>query len=227
MLFGALSASERRELAFLCERASPHETLALVERLLPEVGSALFADCRRAITVPTNALTRAAVGARLQRALAPYARRPPFRDVPLKAMRRGYWAGRRYLSPRTRRKRLAHGGLVVAISGGRDAAVRRSVVERLDTWLRHDFAVLCAVYANDPQGAAVTARRFAAHGGLVLTADHPIRRSGPRRAGVPPPDLEIVLDGEAGAGRSVAPGVVVLEEGATYETVQRVLWAWL
>ncbi len=192
MLQGRLSSSERRELRQLSEQAPRQAAHALVDRLLPEVGGALFACCEAVIEAPGGARSRARVERALVVALEPYARRSSLVDVPLKATRRVYWLGRRWVAPRSRRKSLADGGLVVAVSGG-DALRRQRLVADLDAWLCRDVAVHPMTFGARPRRAARRVRHLAAAGGLVLVPDHPAT-SGHRPVGFPRPDLELDLD---------------------------------
>lgn len=191
MAQGRLSASEQRELADLQARADPAAARDLVDTLLPEVGGQLYAACLAAITAPPGLTERARVGRRLEVALAPFARRPAAFDGPLRVVRRGYWFSRRHVRPRSRRKAVAAGGLVVAIRGG-DPVMRQDLVARLDLWLSRDLALL--PLAPDAGLRDVRrARRFAAAGGIVLVAVDPGAGSVP--AGLRA-DLEVALDGD-------------------------------
>lgn len=192
MLQGRLSSSERRELRQLSEQVPPQASRALVDRLLPEVGGALFARCESAIEAPGDPMSRARVERELTVALEPYARRSSLVDVPLKTTRRVYWLGRRWVAPRSRRKSLADGGMVVAVSGG-DELGRQRLVADLDAWLRRDFAVHPVTFGDRPRRAARRVAHLAAAGGIVLVPDHPAT-SGRRPVGYPPPDLELELD---------------------------------
>lgn len=192
MLMGGLAESERRELAQLSEQASPEASRALVDRLLPEVGSALFARCESAIESPGDALSQARVERALTVAMRPYARRGSMVDVTLKATRRVYWLGRRWVAPRSRRKSLADGGMVVAVSGG-DEVGRQQLVADLDAWLRRDFAVHPVTFGDHPARVGRRVRHLAAAGGVVLVPDHPAT-SGRRPVGFPRPDLELDVD---------------------------------
>lgn len=210
MLAGGLSAAEQRELGKLQADADEGEVRRQLSQLLPEVDQRLFDACRDALAGSTSRWQRVRVGARLERALLPYARRRVVLDVPLKSARRLYWASRQVVAPRSRRKSLAHGGLVVAVRGG-GTDERAQLVDELDRRLRRDVAVLPIVYGTSPRRAARRALRFAAAGGLALTADHPASRGGARMRGVPPPDLEIVLEHDRShQQRTPGPGVVHL-----------------
>lgn len=217
---GGLSAAEQHELGKLQADATEGEVRRQLPQLLPEVDQQLFDACRDALAGSMGRWQRMRVGARLERALVPYARRRVALDVPLKSVRRLYWAYRRVLAPRARRKSLAHGGLVVAVRGG-GAAERAQLVAALDEWLRRDVAVLPIVYGTTPRRAARRALRFAAAGGLALTADHPASRDSARIPGVPPPDLEFVLDRERSHDEHAGvPGVVRLAVDGPLPTVR-------
>jgi hypothetical protein len=240
MLQGQLSGAERRELRWLEEQASPSGTLATVDHHLPGIGRDLFEECRRAIAVGVPRSERVATGARLERALLPFARRTAAADVSLKSVRRVYWLGRRYVRPRGRRKTLATGGSIVAIEGGSAPDQPQRLVEALDRWLRKDVAVLPVSYGQPVERASRRALRFAAMGGLVLSADHPASAGddagapGPgREVPTPSPDLRIVVlptSTEHPPLRTSERTVHVLDggdEAATFHAVQRALWTWL
>lgn len=228
MFSGQLSAAEHREFGKLEGNAQEHEVQRHLARLLPELDAALFDACREVLAGTVGTTGRLARGVRLERALAPYARRPIVRDVPLKSVRRLGWAGRRVVLPRTRRKSLPHGGLVVSIRGGTPDQ-RARLVSLLDGWLARDLAVLPVGFRASPRRAARRAGRFSASGGLVLTADHPAVRGRPRMPGVPPPDLEFILtDAQPGHAEDARPGVVHLAldtpESVRLAAARRSIW---
>ncbi len=227
MLMGGLASSERRELVQLSTQASPKASRALVDRLLPEVGSELFARCESAIASPGDAWSQARVERALTIAMRPYARRASTVDVTLKTTRRVYWLGRRWVAPRSRRKSLADGGMVVAVSGG-DERSRHQLVADLDAWLCRDFAVHPMTFGDRPGRAGRRVRHLAAAGGLVLVPDHPAT-SGRRPVGFPRPDLELDLDRPWTGGAEDSGERVVGVAGSTAQaraTAARVaLWS--
>jgi hypothetical protein len=229
MAMGRLAASEERELAYLWERASLPDVRRLVDRLVPEVGTDLFDACLAAISGDVGPVRRLLIARRLERALAPFSRRALGQDTVLKITRRVYWLARRRVRPRSRRKGLSHGGLVVAIGGAAEPSERRQVVEQLDAWLRRDLAVLPLSYRAAPRRAARRAARFSGAGGVVLVADHPTGRRA-RSVLAPPPDLEIVVvDGPGREIASARPGTVHVSRefglGAVVEAAREALWA--
>lgn len=226
MLQGRLSAGERRELQHLERAATWTGTAGLADELVPEVGSALLRQCRAAAAGDLGLVRRLQVGRALERALASHARRPVGIDVPLKALRRVYWLARRVVAPRSRRKSLAHGGLVVAISGARDTSARRHLVEEVDRWLSRDVAVLPVEYGADPARAARRAGRFAAAGGIVLAADHP-SAGDTRTSQVPPPDVTIVIGGGSQAHAGQATVHVDASTDDLVQAVRHAIWDWL
>lgn len=229
MAMGRLAASEQRELAWLSERASLPDVRRLVESLVPEVGTDLFDACLTAISGDVGAPRRLLTARRLERALAPFSRRSSWHDTLLKITRRVYWLARRHVRPRSRRKGLSHGGLVVAISGAAEPSERRQILEHLDDWLRRDLAVLPLSYGAAPRRAARRAARFAGAGGVVLVADHPTGRQA-RSVIAPPPDLEIVVvDGAGPEIVSTQSGTVHISRelglGAVVEAAREAVWA--
>lgn len=212
MLQADLAPSEGREFDQLVAAADPGACEALVDDLLPEVGSALWTRCRDALATTTSGRERVRLERELVRALRPLARRGPVVDTTLKAGRRIVALGRRTLAPRDRRKTLPDGGLVVAVVGA-GPGDRARLVADLDAWLRRDLVVHVVSFADDPGRAARRARAVAGRGGIALVADHPATR-GRRPTGIPGPDLELDLDrpvDDAAEG----PGPVIGVAGAT------------
>lgn len=134
-----LTASERRELAFLEERIDRAETERLRSRHLPFVTDELFYRCRRALGRDLGPLARAAIARDLGRVLDEYARRPAPADTALKLFRRITGRLQRRFLPVAGKKRLAGGGIVIAVVGG-DGSGKSSAVADLESFLRRHFA---------------------------------------------------------------------------------------
>lgn len=128
-----LTASERRELAYLEERVDHQEVERLRETHLSLVSIDLFRRCRQALGRELGPLVRAGVGRDLARALDTYGRRRPATDTTLKLYRRA--SGRLFRSGRSTGKRLVSGGAVVAVVGG-DGAGKTTTVNDLESFLK-------------------------------------------------------------------------------------------
>lgn len=137
---GRIGAAERRELAWLLERADPAGTVEVVAEHLPGVGVDLWQQCLEAVRTSAGHAELLRLGRRVLRALRPHARRPGPQDLALRIARRVTWGGRRYLLRRPTRKRLARAGATVAIVGG-DGSGKSTAVEGTTAWLSGPFAV--------------------------------------------------------------------------------------
>ena len=133
MLQGRLSASERRELAWLIERTSPDGVARSLAAVLPGVEPDLFDRCLRAIQPGAGVWFRSRTAGRLQRALSTHARRGRAADAALRIWRRTTWGTRRLVRGPSR-KRPASGGVLIAIVGG-DGSGKSTAVSDLATWL--------------------------------------------------------------------------------------------
>lgn len=133
-----LTASERRELAYLEARIDRGAVDEIRRRHLPMISSELLQVCRRALGRELGPLARARVAHHLTAALQGLERHDPRLDTGLKLMRRvKNWVQKR-LSPASRKKTLAGGGMVVAIVGG-DGSGKSSAVDGLEAFLRRHF----------------------------------------------------------------------------------------
>lgn len=139
-LEGALSRSERQEWSYLTGRANDDRVGAVLTRHFPFVDPALFQDCMRALHPESSKVFRVRTAHRLQRCLAPQARRAPARDTALRLWRRLYWRSRRFVfhHPVRNLKRLQAGGAVIAVVGG-DGSGKSSVVDGLYRCFSHIF----------------------------------------------------------------------------------------
>src|SRR5690606_28134609 len=85
---GRLTASERRELAYLRHRADADAVQRLVAQHLPFIGRDLFSACALAAAERTGRVTRAVTATRLAWALRNHSRRAEVVDMPLRMWRR-------------------------------------------------------------------------------------------------------------------------------------------
>lgn len=149
-----LTASERRELTYLEERIDPVEVTRLVSTCLPFIGSPLFGDCRRAAAERMGHASRAVVAARLVTALRAHARRREVLDIGLRIWRRRWRRHRAWLPWLTSRKRLDHGGLIIALVGG-DGSGKSTAAEMLATQLGRTFDVV-RVHMGKPESSRLS-----------------------------------------------------------------------
>jgi hypothetical protein len=91
MLQGRLSASERRELAWLIERTSPDGVARSLATVLPGFEQGLFDRCLRAVQPGAGVWFRWRTAGRLQRLLSTHARRGRAADAALRIWRRTTW----------------------------------------------------------------------------------------------------------------------------------------
>jgi thymidylate kinase len=151
---GFLSTTEQRELAYLQARVSQTRMYDILKQQLPFVDDALFDSCLQALQPGSSFWARAEVGQRLHSRLRAHARRPQGADVGLKLWRRVYWPIRWHLFKRLPKRRLAGGGIMVAIVGG-DGAGKSTAVNELYTWLSQDFETI-KVHMGKPAWSRTT-----------------------------------------------------------------------
>lgn len=137
---GTIGAAERRELAWLLERADPEDTRAVVAEHLAGIGVDLWERCLTSVRTPGGQVERLRLGRQVLRALRPHARRPWPADLALRATRRVTWGSRRYILRLPTKKRLARAGATVAIVGG-DGSGKSTAVEGTAAWLGGPFRV--------------------------------------------------------------------------------------
>jgi len=153
MFQGRLSASERRELSWLVERASPDRVARSLAAAMPSVEQDLFDRCLRAVQPGAGAWFRSRTAGRLQRALSTYARRARATDAGLRIWRRTSWGIRRLVRGPSR-KRPAGGGSLIAIVGG-DGSGKSTAVSELATWLAGTYATR-TIHLGKPPPHVVT-----------------------------------------------------------------------
>lgn len=151
---GALSATEQKELSYLRARTNSAITSEIMRRHLPFIEKTLFDDCVQALMPERHTWLRVRAGQRLRRALKPYARNSPFKEVCLRLWRRGLERLRRRALGHMPKKRLASGGVMIAFIGG-DGAGKSTVVSDLHAWLSDEFDVI-KVHMGKPPWSLTT-----------------------------------------------------------------------
>ena len=137
---GRLAQSETRELEFLTRRADLEQARALVREHLGFIGAGLWDRCLRCVEGEGRDWERIGAAHRLERALAPHARRRPGPDAMVRLWRRGRIMVRRHVLHRPQpRGRLENGGALIAVVGG-DGAGKSTIVDELHAWLSRDLA---------------------------------------------------------------------------------------
>jgi thymidylate kinase len=149
---GRLTASERRELAFLVERCDEEELEALRAEHLPFVSVELLAQCRAVLDADAGRMDRALVARRLLAVLEPFSRRPRAADLRLRLWRR-LWRGHQRDRPSTRRS-LDTGGLLVGVVGG-DGSGKSSAVAATAKTLARRFPTR-AIHLGKPPRSLLT-----------------------------------------------------------------------
>lgn len=138
---GTLSTAERQELAYLQAKASQTRTHDILKQHLPYVDAILFDSCMRSLQPDCSFWTRAKVGQQLAGRLRVHARRSQVADVCLKLWRRVVWPIRWRVFRHLPKKRMASGGLMIAIVGG-DGAGKTTAVDELHAWLSTSFEAI-------------------------------------------------------------------------------------
>jgi thymidylate kinase len=135
---GALAPSERRELSYLQSRASWPKTADVLKQHLPYIDAELFDACLQSLQPNCSPRARAGAARRLQGRLSACARRPRLLDLTIKLERRLVEGIQRRLLRHVPAKRVASGGLLVALVGG-DGSGKTTAVDGLYAWLAGEF----------------------------------------------------------------------------------------
>ena len=153
---GRLAPSETRELEDLLRRADLDRARAMVREHLPFVGEELWERCRACVEGGVARRDRVRTGHRLERALAPHARRRPGTDGMVRLTRRARIIVRRHVLHRPPSRSMpAGGGTLIAVVGG-DGAGKSTVVEALRDWLSNDLATTTVHLGKPPSSMTST-----------------------------------------------------------------------
>jgi thymidylate kinase len=184
---GRLSGSERRELEYLRARASQAQLHSIVAEHLPWISADLFDACLGALDRGVPVWVRARTGYRLQRSLRAHCRRPLVTDTWFKLWRRAVGAFRRRLSGNVPSKRMASGGVMVAVVGG-DGSGKTTTVDAVHGWLVHEFRTI-KVHMGRPRWSVVTVivRAMLRVGRTLISLPFPRPRKRLAQSSAPPP----------------------------------------
>ena len=135
-----LSRSEGRELAYLAT-AENLAKVCNVLQYLPYVDHALFDACLQSLQPGCSLWKRIRTGEQLQTALEACARYPHAKDIVSKFSHWIWLLVRIGLLRQKLRRRLANGGLLIAIVGG-DGSGKTTAIDGLHSWLSQKFEVV-------------------------------------------------------------------------------------
>jgi thymidylate kinase len=138
---GRVPDASRQELAYLQSLVSWSGIYDLLEQYLPLVDTALFDACMKSLRPDCPIWARIKVGQQLQRKLRAQARRAQILDIYVKLWRRISRGLRRRVCRGLPKKRLVHGGAIIALVGG-DGAGKSTAVDGLYTWLAKEFGTI-------------------------------------------------------------------------------------
>lgn len=141
MRHGRLSASESNELEVFLSQNTLDKSSAVLEQHLPLIDRGLFEACIKALQPGCTLWKRIQAGQSLQDKLRSCARRPQPADLVLKLWRRLEQPILYRLHFRRPKKRMANGGMLIAIIGG-DGSGKTTAVTDLRQKLSEEFDVI-------------------------------------------------------------------------------------
>ena len=137
---GALSKTEKQELACLETQVDRLKVIRILQQYLPFIDIKLFDECLSTLRPGFPLMKRIAAGSRLLNKLTPFQRRSRLEDWLLKLWRRFILVFQWRVFKKSPKYRLADGGAVVAIVGG-DGSGKTTVVNELAQWLSNEFEI--------------------------------------------------------------------------------------
>jgi thymidylate kinase len=138
---GKLSDAERQELVYLQERISQPRMVDILKSILPCIDESLFSKCVQSLTKKCSMIFRIKSGEELRRQLKAHARWSWGSEILLKIWRRLEGGIQRRVFRSSTKKRLACGGLMIAIVGG-DGSGKTTAINGLFEWLSEEFEII-------------------------------------------------------------------------------------
>ncbi len=154
MLHGQLSKSEYREMEYLLSKVAMEKSHVILEQYFPFIDRDLFRTCVEALQPGCSTWKRVQTGRQLQNKLHIYARRPEIIDIAIKLWRRVEYPILDRLHLRIQRKRMASGGIMIALIGG-DGSGKTTAVMELRQKLSEEFDVI-QVHMGKPSWSLLT-----------------------------------------------------------------------
>jgi thymidylate kinase len=146
----SLSVSANQELLYLQSQINQQQTHAMLSAHFPSVNSRLFSDCVDSLQPDCSRWRRHKASQRLRHALRASRRYSWFMSVVLKAWHRFAGAFRVRFIKLSTRKRLVHGGALIAIVGG-DGAGKSTAVQAVSRWLAEHFDTMPVHMGKPPR----------------------------------------------------------------------------
>lgn len=154
MKHGRFSPSERRELEFLATSENLGKVGRVLEKHLPYVDQDLFDDCLQSLQPGCSLSKRILTGNRLHRSLDACSRHSQTTDIMSKFSRRIWQIVKSRLHRRVSRRRITHGGLLIAIVGG-DGSGKTTAIDEACAWLSTKFDIL-KLHMGKPEWSRTT-----------------------------------------------------------------------